>query len=876
LNYRKRKREAGDKIKLDLEWHQSSTSTLETNVSSMHAGIMMLQAERDSLQGLIVHLKNEVDSANKRAENLSDELAKQIEHAHASDENGTKMIRQLKSSLIKAEKKAGTLAALAAEKLKLAEEKEKLVGENERVLRERGATIKSQEKRLKKEAATLEKRKSEVDRAEAKIAALMLDDVREDDNDEEVSDAAGPDAEVLQAYGSCDGVGDADALSRLDTTSFPRGSKVSIIKEAGTVSVVCRSVECNGSVVDEDQSRCKACSIMSRNLLARKSIDAASVDLEGEVRIEEQLRFLSLDDQKAVALKVFVAGERVGLTKLEAAELAGDVIGCNEKTVRIWRKDWVGNKGGQFTPSMRGRHSKIESPFDDAAICASAKEWVKENSVTKGQGNMTVEDFARYCNETLLVDWLLERDRGPFSEESARLWLHNRLGYSLYTHKKGLYKDGHDAPAVITYRKQFVREMKEFDLRHAVALPVYDVNGLPVDRYEAVAEEIAVLIDLQRGISIAAMPRKVKRFVECCNPGHVEVYPHPHLKSIPGLQLRGSRPVIYMYEDESIFHTNQSQNQFWGETGATPVLKPKTEGRGIMVADFVLSIGKFVEFMTEDDWRRAELIRPGVKQNASVCWEYGKDREGYYTSDDFLPHVELALWIFHFSFPTIQLIGFFDQSGVHWRYGDDSLNASRLNLRKPGKVLLHDTTFTSVGGQSVKQKLTYFDDDEQEVLSKTLTQILDERGLWEDGMQKDDAVALLQSQPDFANEKCLLEKLFESYGDVCRPLPVCHPELDYLELIWAAEKSFVRKQGRAGIVSLRENVIKARDHVKADPLLLLHCFRKSRDFLHCYTVHEDARGDDTLSVVKTYKSHRRVFPNQLEKIRSVLPTVVLD
>jgi hypothetical protein len=124
-----------------------------------------------------------------------------------------------------------------------------------------------------------------------------------------------------------------------------------------------------------------------------------------------------------------------------------------------------------------------------------------------------------------------------------------------------------------------------------------------------------------------------------------------------------------------------------------------------------LSIGKFVEFLREDDWKRAQLLRPGIKQNAAVFWEYGKDKEGYYTSDDFLPRVEIALWTFHFCFPTLQLIGFFDQSGVHWRYGDDALNASRLNLRKPGKVLLRDTTFESADGRTVKQKLTYFDEE---------------------------------------------------------------------------------------------------------------------------------------------------------------------
>jgi hypothetical protein len=138
-------------------------------------------------------------------------------------------------------------------------------------------------------------------------------------------------------------------------------------------------------------------------------------------------------------------------------------------------------------------------------------------------------------------------------------------------------------------------------------------------------------------------------------------------------------------------------------------------------------------------------------------------------------------------------------------------------------------------------------------------------------MLKDDAVALLQTQPDFAGGKCPLQKLFESYGDVCRPLPICHPELDYLELVWAVQKNFVRLQGKTGIIHLRENVIDAREHVKIDPWLLLRCFRKSRDFLHCYSVQQSASGREALDAVEAYRSHRRIFANQLNKARRTLP-----
>jgi hypothetical protein len=870
-NHRKRKQEAVIKTETSVSMLHAENVSLRKDLVFAHASITMLQAERDLHHHSLASLKTEVDLAHQQAHSFSYDLVKQIDQAVTSEFVMTRTVSQLEKQLKKAEQKASEVEAAAAEKYNLAAGKEVLVRETERelagrelVLKRDRKILKGEQKKMKKDFEVLREAQRVTESKEVELNALLegldggsVQELRETDSERDV-----------EQVNICKGLCDLDFLTKaIDTKTFPRKSESTVlVKSDGTVELKCQSLNCDRELPDEDTGLCKPCAILKRNLSSRKSVigpNAGSV-LVGEEALNQKIKMLPLDDRKSVAVKICCAADEMGFLQTDAALFAANVVGCGEKSVRRWKTDWIENEGEQFTSSKRGKHSKIDSPFDDAAVCALAKDWVKNNAVRKGEGNMTVADFLQFCNTDLLSDWIQEHKRGPFSLESARSWL-QKLGFSVYSHKRGLYKDGHDDPDAVACRKEFVREMIKYDELHAVPLPVYDSDGFPNDDYEEVLANVEQLISDQRRLSILGMKKRSRKSVEIEQPELIDTFPHPYLQLIPGVCLDEKRLIVYAYQDESICHANDSQNQFWGETGGTPNLKPKTEGKGIMVADFVLSIGKYIELLTDEDWKRAEKVRPGIQRNAAVFFEYGK-RDGYFTSAEFLPSVETALWIFHFTFPTLRLVAIFDRSGVHWKFGDDALNASCLNLRKPGKTLLRDTSFLR-NGRRVEQKLTYFDEEEEEEMSRTLEDVLKERKLWVEGMSKDEATSVLQSQPDFESERSLLEKLFHSYGDICLRLPKCHPELNYIELVWAGQKNFLRSLGKTGIVSLRENVRAAREHVKEDPLFLLHCFRKSRDFLHCYSCQEDMSGQAAHSLVKKYKSHRRVARKQLESIR---------
>ena len=44
--------------------------------------------------------------------------------------------------------------------------------------------------------------------------------------------------------------------------------------------------------------------------------------------------------------------------------------------------------------------------------------------------------------------------------------------------------------------------------------------------------------------------------------------------------------LVLIYHNESTFHANEGQGTMWVEDGNLPI-RPKSQGRGIMVSDFV-------------------------------------------------------------------------------------------------------------------------------------------------------------------------------------------------------------------------------------------------------------------------------------------------
>ena len=284
-----------------------------------------------------------------------------------------------------------------------------------------------------------------------------------------------------------------------------------------------------------------------------------------------------------------------------------------------------------------------------------------------------------------------------------------------------------------------------------------------------------------------------------------------------------------------------------------------------MALDFILSSGEYVE-LGEADFQKAKLIRPDMFKTeedrfATLFFEYGKNRSGYFESDKFLPCIEKALFILHFKYPKLQFAVVVDRSSVHERFADDALRAGRMNVNPGGKQpRLRSTFFRSVDGKITPQSMVFPEDHaEFPNYPKGLWHVCLERGLVSlasrSQTRKKDLQDLLEQQEDFKTERSLLQKLIEDqYGDILLLLPKYHPELNPIEYVWAIQKKYARANCGYSIRELRQIVRAARNHVTTEQIE--RCVRKARDFANVYR--QGFNGASVIKCIKLYKSHRKV------------------
>jgi len=116
------------------------------------------------------------------------------------------------------------------------------------------------------------------------------------------------------------------------------------------------------------------------------------------------------------------------------------------------------------------------------------------------------------------------------SLNTACRWLH-KLGFQPSSTRKGVYIDGHERTDVIEYRTLYLRRLEILSSTHAPPPLCTDEVSEPF------------------------------------------IGPQP-------------RYLVLLFHDESTYHSNEDQGWMWAEKGNQPI-RPKGQGRGIMVSDFV-------------------------------------------------------------------------------------------------------------------------------------------------------------------------------------------------------------------------------------------------------------------------------------------------
>ena len=164
---------------------------------------------------------------------------------------------------------------------------------------------------------------------------------------------------------------------------------------------------------------------------------------------------------------------RFGLTKTAAAAEVGLLLGYNEKTVRLWRKDFIVNKG-EFSESQHGKYASY-IVLDDEEYRDKALAWARANTYSKGTPSMTAKQFCKWINDHLLPDVILYHPQVPqkISIHTATRWLH-QIGFQPSPTHKGVYLDGHEREDVVQYRKLYLQKLEILEATHAQAPPCSD------------------------------------------------------------------------------------------------------------------------------------------------------------------------------------------------------------------------------------------------------------------------------------------------------------------------------------------------------------------------------------------------------------------
>lgn len=85
--------------------------------------------------------------------------------------------------------------------------------------------------------------------------------------------------------------------------------------------------------------------------------------------------------------------------------------------------------------------------------------------------------------------------------------------------------------------------------------------------------------------------------------------------------ITAEKRLILLYHDESSFHANEGHTWQWAEENRL-TLRPKGQGRGLMVSDFIDEHHGFLR-LTSEEHELAKLLHPGLPKAARVVFKFG-------------------------------------------------------------------------------------------------------------------------------------------------------------------------------------------------------------------------------------------------------------
>ena len=259
-----------------------------------------------------------------------------------------------------------------------------------------------------------------------------------------------------------------------------------------------------------------------------------------------------------------------------------------------------------------------------------------------------------------------------------------------------------------------------------------------------------------------------------------------------------------------------------------------------MVADFISA-----------DYRW--LYSPDGNDDARVLFKPGKNRDGYFDSEDIIKQTNNAMDIIQKHFPDEDHVFIFDNATTHMKRADDALSARKMPKFTPAEgknwgvsVTERDAAGNIIYSQDGKPKKVfrcmtdahlpngepqplYFPEGHPRAgIFKGMSVILEERGLVAESKLRAECKGfkcipgwnsccmrrVLFNQPDFVMVKSLLEEACAERGFQMLFLPKFHCELNFIEQCWGFAKRIYRQYPPSKDENeLRKNLLSALESI---------------------------------------------------------------
>ena len=587
-------------------------------------------------------------------------------------------------------------------------------------------------------------------------------------------------------------------------------------------------------------------------------------------------------------------------------------------TVQNWVIDFEENKG-RIRESMQGRWQR-RWLLNQEDLKARAIDFLK-TAKKDTDVNLKPQLFQHFINNELLVNSTLDIKSVygielPISEETARVWMHN-LDFHYSATAKDIYYDGHDRPDVVADREQVLERFFHEP----------DGSNLTPGYLNRTNHYIQLTIDEARKFGFDE--QTIEKYL-VADTEIVEFHLDDYLFDRDSIELGGNpsiafksdennRPVILVFQDEAIYRAYDSSKKFWHEVRGGGI-KKKGEGPGVMVSGFLIEELGFLSLSAEEfEAFKQKQLREGKPEPtfyttyqgrfypSLYLFEFGKNRDGYWTGDDMLKHTAEFIDFLEFKLPAYQFVFIFDWSSGHAKYPENAPNVKTMNSTFGGKQplfrpaqILEDFTYAEDFPANLPrlktgmfQHMVFQPDDPapfykpnaqpQEYVGKAkgLKQVLFERGLYTpnmtlegDNKNSDDATSMtfvLGNCLDFKLQKSALAEYIESRGHICDYIPKYHPELNPLERCWGMSKRFIRRLCKFQYKDLLVKIHRSLLDGRIQPLSMIRkFFRKSRDYMRAYRSGKKEFADIKLQL-KVYKSHRMPPPSECTPLKKYKP-----